>query len=663
MAIAKTRKIQLLTTLEHKTEVLELLQNTNAMELQAISTEEGVETQHSPNQLQKLQEIELEFANIDYSIKVLSRYVKAKGLLAEPICLNTDQVKEKAEESKHKEITKEILKHENNLLQARNEKAAFQAELDTYQVWKNLGVNLENLDGSANSKIILGSLKKENYNEIYQAVNNVSALTSIEKINQDDNNAYILIVFSKELETELREITSRYKFTETELPREKGLLKAYNQKLQKQIETCEETIEKAEKELKSLSKHLDELMIVHDYLNWEKEKLEEDKKLTKTNYSCIIQGWIPEKNIEKIEDQLSKITNRYLLREIEPEKGENIPVVIKNNKFIEPFEAVTEIYGLPKSTEIDPTPFLAVYFIVFFGMCLTDAAYGIIMFVCTALALKFLKLPQGLRKLVKLLMYGGLVTFVIGGLFGGWFSLSPDQVPDFLTTTTDSGEQIFIFQKINSLTDPLTVLILSLGLGFFQILMGTYMKLIHAIKTGNKIDAILDVGPWAFMLTGIGFAILAAASVLPQNMIAIGKWWVILGAVIIVLTQGRDKKNIVGKLVSGFLSLYDLIGYLSDVLSYSRLLALGLATAIIGLAVNIIAVLMKDMIPYVGWIFMIIVFVGGHVFNILINTLGSFIHSGRLQFVEFFGKFLEGGGTGLKPFSKKCKYIFIKNNS
>lgn len=141
----------------------------------------------------------------------------------------------------------------------------------------------------------------------------------------------------------------------------------------------------------------------------------------------------------------------------------------------------------------------------------------------------------------------------------------------------------------------------------------------------------------------------------------IGKWWLYLAALGLILTQGRDKKNIVAKLVSGVLSLYGLVSYMSDVLSYSRLLALGLATAIIALAVNVIVNLFIG-IPYVGWIFAAVIFVGGHAFNLLINALGSFIHSGRLQFVEFFGKFMEGGGKDFKPFSKKSKYVFIKNN-
>lgn len=172
----------------------------------------------------------------------------------------------------------------------------------------------------------------------------------------------------------------------------------------------------------------------------------------------------------------------------------------------------------------------------------------------------------------------------------------------------------------------------------------------------------MDTGSWAFMLTGIGFFIISAAGVLPAPAQTIGQWWVILGAVILILTQGRDKKNPIARVLSGVLSLYGLVSYMSDILSYSRLLALGLATTIIALAVNVIVDLAAGM-PYIGWLVAIVIFIGGHVFNLVINTLGSFIHSGRLQFVEFFSKFMEGGGKEFQAFGKKNKYVYLKNNN
>ena len=289
-------------------------------------------------------------------------------------------------------------------------------------------------------------------------------------------------------------------------------------------------------------------------------------------------------------------------------------------------------------------------------MCLTDAGYGIIMFICTWAVLRYLKIPKSMENLVRLLMYGGILTFVAGILFGGWFGMTPDQAPAWMTTTTASGKILFKGQVFDSLGNAMQILILALGLGYFQTLFGVWLNFIHKFKSSNKKDALLDNFPWAYLLSVIGLYILVFAGILPQSFSTPILYLTYIGLGLIVLTQGRKKSNIIAKFLIGILSLYNLVGYMSAVLSYSRLLALGLATAIIGMAANTIASLANG-IPYVGIIFAIIILIIGHTFNLGINALGAFIHSGRLQFVEFFGNFMEGGGSAFKPLRRDSKYV------
>ena len=263
-----------------------------------------------------------------------------------------------------------------------------------------------------------------------------------------------------------------------------------------------------------------------------------------------------------------------------------------------------------------------------------------------------------MENLVRLLMYGGILTFIMGILFGGWFGLTPEQAPSFLTTMKD-GKLMFIGQTFDALGNAMQILILSLSLGFIQTLFGLWLNFIHNYRSINKKEAILDNLPWALILTVIGLFILVAAGILPAILKTPVIYLLYAVVVFIIFTQGRKQSNIIAKFFSGVLSLYGLVGYMSDVLSYSRLLALGLATAIIGMAVNTIAVLANG-IPYIGIIFAIIILIVGHIFNLGINALGSFIHSGRLQFVEFFGKFLEGGGAPFRPLSRESKFIQLK---
>ncbi len=660
MALAKIQKIQLVASKSHKEKFLERLQDLGVLEIHEIDEESELRTPYQS--FHKLQEVELNYANLDFAIKLLSPYAPKRGVLEGPIALSVEEIKQRAENFDYKPITNSCSEIEENLTQAKNRINTLKNELEQYSSWKKLNINLNNLKGTETSVILIGSVKTPNFEEFYKKLDDLTSLFSLDVIEKSQQGANICLITTKANEGKIRQLLSEYKFNEVELPELKGSMKDYCQELESEIAKQEAKIKENEKELEKLAKHSDDLMIVHDYLGWELEKLEEEKKIGSTDYSFVVTGWFPEKYLKKLEEELEEISDQFAIEKLELAEGETPPVVIRNNAFLRPFESVTGVYGLPLHTEVDPTPFLAAYFIIFFALCLTDAGYGLIMFIVMALMLKFMKLGEGVKKLVKLLMYGGIVTFIIGAMFGGWFGLTPEQVPSSLTYEAANGESMFLFQRVNSLTDPITVLILALGLGFVQILTGVFIKLVHDFRTNSKLDAILDTGTWAFMLTGIGFFILAATGIIPEPGTEIGKWWIIGAAILLVLTQGRKNKGIIAKLFSGILSLYDLVGYMSDVLSYSRLLALGLATAIIGLAVNVIAVLLRDMVPYVGWVLMAIVFVGGHVFNLLINALGSFIHSGRLQFVEFFGKFMEGGGNPLKPFSKKSKYVFIKTN-
>ncbi len=652
MALAKIKKIQLIATSQQKEKILEILQKAGTVE---ISDQAETNELQDLNQLQKT---ELTYANIEFAIKLLNNYGKKRGLFSQPPSFTVEQVQEKIKDFDHKKIIEECLDHEEKLTQAKNAINGAKYEIENLLPWKSLSTKLEDLNGTETTKIILGSVKNNNFETFIESLHRLSGLISSDIVKKDKVESHLRLVFSKELEKEVRQTLSEFKFQEADLPENKGLIKDQIKKLEDKITSEEKVLKQVQSELKELAKHLENLEIAYDYFGWQLEKLESEKKFLNTEYNFTFKGWIPTRHIEPVKELIEKETKEYEINEIKPEKDELPPVIIENNKFMAPFESVSKIYGLPKHTELDPTPFLAAYFIIFFALCLTDAGYGIVMFASMALMLKYLKLAPGIKSLVKLLMYGGIVTFFMGALFGGWFGLTPDQVPKALTYTTTDGEQLFIFQKINAIANPITVLILALTLGFIQVLMGVIMKFAHDLKTIGKKDAILDSGTWVIMLAGIGFFILTSALKLSPLLQTIGKWWIILAAIALILTQGRDKKNIVVKFFSGILSLYGLVGYMSDILSYSRLLALGLATAIIGLAVNIVAGLAGGL-PYIGWLLAIVVFIGGHIFNLLINALGSFIHSGRLQFVEFFTKFMEGGGDEFRPLSKKTKYIFL----
>lgn len=656
MALTQIKKIRLLAISKHKEKILESLQNLSDIEI--IEIEKDFQNALTKKTREKLETNERKRAEIEFAIKTLEKFEKKK-LFSGPIEISMEEAREINESSNFSEIIHKCKNFEDKTQKAENEIQSITQKIKTFSPYLNLEVKLNELDGTGETSVKVGEIKTILLPVLKEKLEDLSKNLVLEEISEDNTNTYLFIIFEKNIAKDILQISNELKLLEVDLPKEKGSLKEYVHDLKKDLKEAKRNIKDLTKNIKKELKELTKLKIAHDATVWEIDKLSSNKKIEKTDYSFCITAWVPKSSIDNLEEKIATISNEYTLEVLQLEEGEIPPVTIKNSRFMEPFEAVTKTYGLPLHNELDPTPYLAFFFILYFALCLTDAGYGILMLIALSLALKFMKFPKEMKKLVSVLLYGGIVTIILGTLFGGWFGLSPDQVPSFFTYTAENGEKLFLLQKINPITNPLAVLILSFALGFVQITIGTYIKFVHTFRNIDKKSALLDNLPWSFFLTGLGFFILSVTKVISPELSEIGKYWVYAGLLLLVLTQGREKKTIIGKAFSGILSLYGLVNYLSDVLSYSRLLALGLATAIIGMAVNTIALLLKDMIPYVGYVLMVVVFVVGHILNLLINALGAFIHAGRLQFVEFFGKFMEGGGKEFRPLSKKTKYIYL----
>jgi V/A-type H+-transporting ATPase subunit I len=252
------------------------------------------------------------------------------------------------------------------------------------------------------------------------------------------------------------------------------------------------------------------------------------------------------------------------------------------------------------------------------------------------------------RTFAKLLLFMGLGSALVGLLFGGYLGIAPEALPSWLRA-------IQVFDPIGN---PLPVFYLALGLGVFQVMVGMFLKIYSDAKNGELMNGILDQGPWLFVffvaIAYLGVTTGYANFATPDQLINL----IYVGLVLVVLASGRKGKTILEKVQSAALSLYNSIGYFSDILSYSRLLALGLATTALAFAVNLIAEIVSGT-PVVGPVLAIVVLVIGHLFTLAVNTLGAFIHSARLQFVEFFGKFIAGTGREFKPLKRTAEHITI----
>lgn len=402
----------------------------------------------------------------------------------------------------------------------------------------------------------------------------------------------------------------------------------------------------------SFLKHEKDLQFSYDALLHRLERETTQQHLTASPFTVVLTGWVPTRWLATFTQRLSKTFPSAAVETISHAADEKPPVALVNKPLMRPFEAVTNIYGKPGYHEIDPSGALSIFFLLSFGLALTDAGYGLVMMAATFAAEKFFRLKREMRKMMRLLFYAGAFTVVLGAMAGGWFGVVLEDMSE------GPLKNILLSMKlIDPVAEPMKLLGVVFALGIVQLLFAWVVRGYSHWKSGQIKDIYLDDIPWITMVVFLLLWVAAGQGIVAENLRPLLGWLTIGNAGYLVLTQGRAYKNPFIKIGSGAISLYGLISFMSDTLSYSRLLALGLATGIIGLVVNLMASMVSSAVPVVGLILGAIVLLIGHTFNLGINALGAFIHSGRLQFVEFFPKFIEGGGMPYKPFGRVSKYV------
>lgn len=662
MAVADVQKIRIITHKNDKEKVVNFLYGAGLIE---ISKWKGkAEKYIRPQVDEAVSNIEYRLSEIQFAIKFLEEFKEKEKLdlvskfSGAMISTSSKKINKILKDLDIDELISKVKGIEEKINKNQTEIDRITEENELLHKWIQLDINIDEARETDFTKAIFATVDSEKYLELIRQLDKKINQIDIRKISSAEQKDYLLVVYNKKFDKEVARMLFKYDVEKAELPNinltPKELIDNNFKKrkdLKKEISELKRDAGKRAKE------NLKKLKIIFDYYKWNSDKLSIERDFVETESTIIINGWIEKNNTPKIENGLKEISSNINIEVIEPQKGELKPVVIRNSNFMQPFESVTNIYGLPKTTEVDPTPFLSIFFIIFFGLCLTDAGYGLVLMTLTYLAIKVLKIPREKQKLIRLLMYGGFVTFIVGALTGGWFGLVLEDLPESLTFLRIVLQKI---QLINPVENPIIMLILSFILGFIQILAGLAIDMWWKIKNKQVMDGILDSGTWIYFLLTMAFYGMTAFGIVPESLKDVAFYLFILGVVIIVATQGRKKKSIIMKILSGVGSLYGLVGYMSDILSYSRLLALGLATAVIAMVINLIAVMFKDMVPVVGWVLMILIIIGGHIFNIVINVLGAYIHSGRLQFVEFFPKFFQGGGRIFRPFKRESKYVSLK---
>ena len=438
------------------------------------------------------------------------------------------------------------------------------------------------------------------------------------------------------------------------------------EEMEAEISEIKGRIAEIEKEVSDLAANREGLKLLADYFRVRADKYEVLGQLPQSERTFLISGYVPAKAVPKVQKALADKYDCVVDVE-ELKEDEEAPVLLKNNKFSSSAEGILEAFGLPGKGEMDPTAIMSFFYVFLFGLMLSDAAYGaIVAIACGVLILKFPRMGKGMKTSIQLFFWCGLSTLFWGVMFGGYFG----DVINVVSRTFFGHEVGIPAVWFVPLDEPMRLLIYSMLFGVIHLFVGLGIKGYMCIRDKRYMDFFCDVVLWFMLLIGLLimlvpselFASIAQMSItFPPVAVTLGKVLAIAGAVGILLMSGRAKKNIGLRLALGAYDLYNVSGWLSDVLSYSRLLALGLATGVIASVVNQMGSMAGKSV--FGVIVFIFAFIVGHTFNIAINLLGAYVHTNRLQFVEFFGKFYEGGGRAFNPFKENTKYADIKEET
>ena len=671
MAVLQMQRFSICALKKDRKAILEKLQALGVMEIDNSVIED--DSLQKMDTVESRQVFEKQAVMAEHALDVLQKYVPEKTSMLsslegkkqvnrweyEKIVQNRDVMSKRARELVN--LNKEISENNANVVKLEN-------QIESLAPWMSLEVPMT-YRGTRSTAFLVGTMSRSmTMEEIRTAVAEHAPdldAYDVTILSADKDLTYLAVVCLRKDADKLEDALRASGFARpsqmvSKVPSE------LKKNLEEQIQQLNSKTKQIESQIAEYKDYRNDLRLFVDYYRIRAEKYQILGQIPQSKQTFFISGYVPEGAVPLLREKIENAYNCTVdIEEIKEE--EEPPVLLKNGKISSSVEGVLESYGLPHKGEVDPTRIMSVFYIVLFGMMLSDAAYGLLVsLVCFIALKKFPRMAEGLAKSIRLFMYCGISTLIWGILFGGYFG----NVVDIVSEVYFGHKVVIPALWFVPLNNPMKLLIFSLGLGIVHLFFGLGIKGYSYIKNKDYMGFLCDVVFWYMLLVGLLlmlipsdlFASIAQAKIVfPPFVNLLAKVLAIGGAVGLLLFAARDNKNFGLRLALGAYELYNITGWLSDVLSYSRLLALGLATGVIASVVNQMGSMMGTSI--IGVIGFIVVFIVGHTLNLAINLLGAYVHTNRLQFVEFFGKFYEGGGRPFNPFKQNTKYVDIKEEN
>lgn len=551
-------------------------------------------------------------------------------------------------ESKIEQVVADLYEIRNKTVDGKAELVKLKNEYSLYKPFYGLKTKFSTFSDTKETKTFLGTLKPNQAESFLSGDYPCSAFIEC----QDANLSVLSVVCLKQDESFISGVLAGLGFSRVNFAGD-FTAKQKCDELKTKIANVEKTLKDLDRSVLDKRGYLREMKILLDRYSFELEKARDKDGFQTTDGTFLLDAFVPTEAVERVEQKLVETSDRVFTEFIVVPKDEFAPTLMKNKGLTKQFEFITNLYSPPKYGTIDQNFVMMIFFSIFMGFIMADMGYGIMMTVGGLIMAKKIGRDTGTRRLCNIIAFGGVFTFIFGALFDSFFGygllrgigiISAPLMPDAIN------------HKLNlaGISVP-TLLLLSLGMGVVQIIASLLMKAASYFRDGKILDGIFEGVVWSAFLVGLILLVVDFAG-LTQGLAKTAAIIMVVSVVIGAITAGRHEKGF-GKFSKAFSSVYGLINYMSDILSYARLYGLMLSGAQIATIVTSLSLpLMTNVGGIIGGVLILIV---GHLFNLAMGLLGAYIHDSRLQYIEFYGRFYEGEGELFTPFGTKFDNIYF----